>query len=171
MSPDSKNETIKDEVEDIREAINGDDKIPIATFIQLRDTLDARSKIKDAVSQGKYAKGTPVPEDINVQLNAKKDEEGLLSFLNVADIPQEETDAVGESEDDESAEMSTKKDLSNPSGPDVLPFNWITYRLSSGEEHRRPIVMKKPTINTFLQFPLWFKLRRGFVRNLFASPN
>lgn len=173
MSPDSKNDTshVKEEVEIIRETINGDDKIPIATFLQLHETSDARSQIKDAVGQGKYAKGTPVPADINVRLNANKDE-SLLGILNLGDISQEESDAIGQSE---IADTSTKKDLSNPCGPEELPvnekspyYNWIP-RARTSENHEKPLFFKKPGINTLIQFPMWFNLRRGFVRNFFAS--
>lgn len=179
MSPDSKSDAshVKEEIKEveiIREKINEEDKIPIATLLQLHETSEARSEIKDAVGQGKYVKGTPVPADINVQLNANKDE-SLLDILNLGDIPQEESDAVGQSE---IADTSTKKDLSNPCGPEELPvdkkslrpyYSWMIPHPQMSENHHKPLVLKKPGINTILQIPMWFNLRRGFVRNLFAS--
>lgn len=180
MSPDLNNDTshVKAEVENIRDAINGNDKIPIATFLQLHDTSDARTKIKDAVGHGTYAKGTPVPGDINVRLHANK-EDSLLGILNVGVVPQAESVDIGKSEADENADTSMKKDLSNPNDPDEvhpiekerepIGIGWIKHRLHMKENHQKPLVLRDPTINTVLQLPLWFKLRRGFMRNVFSS--
>lgn len=164
MSPDSKNDTssqAKKEVDSIREAINGE--IPVPTFLQLQDASNVRSKIQDAVSQGKYAQGEPVPADINIRLDAKKEDP-----LDVVKLEAEQTGNVEESEENDVVDTSTKKDLSNPPSRSQGNFK-LNEWMRPWHKHVKPLVLRDPDIHTALRLPIWSKLRRDFVANIFAS--
>ncbi len=122
------------------------------------------------MSQGKYAQGAAVPEDINVRLNAKKDEtSGGPSVLNLAIADPKETNVDGESKGIEDVD-STKKELSTDPKPKfVRPDGWVEHRRAMRAKHIKPLFLKDPNIHTILKLPIWFKLRRGFVTNFFAS--
>lgn len=172
VSPDSKNDksNVKDEVENIREAINGDDELPVATLQQLNDTLGVRQKLKEAIERRTYAKGSAVADDIDVQLRAKKDDDKFES-LNIAAVEQEEEALI---EKQKPVDTSTKKELPNrrlyeinpglaelvnPTNGRLPPYPWIGLRW----HEEKPLVLKGPTIYSVLKLPI-FKLRHDFAR-------
>lgn len=167
-------------MDNIREVINGDEKIPVATSQQLHDISDVRHKIEAAIKHGSYAKGTPVPMNINVKLHAKKDDElevGQFGSLNIGDVKQLGDTDNGKSKSVESDETSMKKDLSKPIGryykaPCLVDLLNPNSRFSpllkqSSATDKESIVLEKPSLHTIFNVPSWLKSGRNFVSNFF----
>lgn len=180
VSPDTQNEEskAKDQVEDIREAINGEATIAIATAEQLQNTSDVRKKVNEAVQDHTYANGRPVPADINVKLNARKEDEDPVVALIVGNGSHKEMIAETNEKSEERVEASVKRVLSNPSEdsashqddsknqPENVDTPWKRH-------HPNQIFLKTPSFSkTFsdITFPILRTLKQDFVGKFFSVP-
>lgn len=166
MSPDLEDDNTKHQVENLREALNGDDKPLIATLQQLNDTSGVRHKIEEAVKSDKYTSGAAVPGDINLRLNARKNSNQLDS-LNMGNV--KEQDEIDNEKGKPVIKPFWKAELPiwNENSDHVHPYFWIRHRLPTEE---KPMFLRQPTaIETLLSIPIWKKLRHDFMRNYIAS--
>lgn len=112
--------------------------------------------------------GKSEPDNIDVQKDIPDEDaeseidESLLDVLKVGNVEQVN---AGESKTGNIAVTSTKKDLSNPNeGKEFVFDTWVKRRLESKGKRQKPLVLKKPSLEVFINNPVWF---RGLLRNIF----